>query len=41
MLPIYFYSTKYLKAPEVKGFTPNILDYRRWKDMWLETPAAS
>jgi len=40
MLPIYFYTTKYLMAPEVKGFTPNILDYRRWKDMWLEAPAA-
>ncbi|MBI1320339.1 MAG: peptide ABC transporter substrate-binding protein [Candidatus Hydrogenedens sp.] len=37
IIPVYFYTTKYLKAEEVKGFIPNILDYRRWKDLWLDT----
>lgn len=39
ILPLYFYTTKYLVSTRVKGLTPNILDYRRWKDMWLEAPA--
>ncbi len=36
IIPIYFYTWKYLKAPEVKGLVPNILGYMRWKDMYLE-----
>jgi len=36
VIPVYFYTTKYLKAERVKGFVPNILDYHKWKDLWLE-----
>ncbi len=36
IIPIYFYTWKYLKAPEVKGLVPNILGYMRWKDIYLE-----
>lgn len=36
VMPLYFYSTKYLMSQEVKGMVPNVLDYRRWKDMWLD-----
>lgn len=41
IMPLYFYTLKFLKAPEVKGYTPNLLDYRRWKDMWIEVGGAS
>jgi oligopeptide transport system substrate-binding protein len=34
--PIYFYTWKFLKSPEVKGLVPNVLGYLRWTDMWLE-----
>ena len=36
IIPVYFYSWKFLMAPEVKGFTPNILGYYRWKDLYLD-----
>lgn len=36
IVPVYFYSWKFLKAPELKGFKANILGYIRWKDLYLE-----
>lgn len=36
VIPLYFYTYKFLVGPEVRGHTPNVLDYRKWKDMWLE-----
>lgn len=37
IVPVYFYTWKFLKAPELKGLTPNILGYIRWKDLSLDT----
>ena len=37
IIPIYFYTWKFLQSPKVKGFMPNILGYIRWKDLYLET----
>lgn len=37
VIPIYFYTWKYLQAPRVKGLTPNLLGYMRWSDLYLET----
>jgi len=36
ILPIYFYTWKFLKAPEVKGLVPNPLGYFRWTDLYIE-----
>ena len=36
IIPIYFYVWKFLKAPELKGLTPNPLGYFRWTDLYLE-----
>ncbi len=36
IIPVYFYSWKFLMSPEVKGFTPNILGYYRWKNLYLD-----
>ncbi len=36
IIPIYFYTWIFLKAPELHGLTPNILGYIRWKDLYLE-----
>ncbi len=36
IIPIYFYVWKFLKAPEVKGLTPNPLGYLRWTEIYLE-----
>ncbi len=36
ILPIYFYTWKFLKAPQVKGFIPNTLGYFRWIDLYLD-----
>lgn len=41
VMPLYFYSTKYLMSQEVQGMVPNVLDYRRWKDMWLDDTSNS
>jgi oligopeptide transport system substrate-binding protein len=41
IMPLYFYSTKYLMSQEVQGMVPNVLDYRRWKDMWLDEASNS
>lgn len=35
VLPIYMYTRKYLLSTEVKGLTPNLLGYMRWKQISL------
>lgn len=35
VIPIYFYTWKFLKAPELQGIAPNILGYIRWKELSL------
>ncbi|MBP8131863.1 MAG: peptide ABC transporter substrate-binding protein [Candidatus Hydrogenedentes bacterium] len=35
LIPIYFYSRKYLKRPEVLGIEPNLLGYIRWTQVSL------
>lgn len=37
ILPIYTYTRVNLKRPEVKGWTPNVLDFRLYKQLDLET----
>ncbi len=39
ILPIYTYTRKFLKSPDVKGWESNILDLIAFKHVWLE-PAA-
>jgi len=36
VLPIYSYTRKYLKAPWVKGYVPNVLGYLRFNDFYIE-----
>lgn len=36
ILPIYFYTWKFLQAPEVMGLVPNALGYIRWADLYLD-----
>jgi oligopeptide transport system substrate-binding protein len=36
IVPIYFYTRKYLQAPEVKGYVPNVLGYHRFQDFYIE-----
>lgn len=36
LIPVYIYSRKYLKKPEVKGLAPNLLGYIRWTEVYLE-----
>ena len=33
---IYFYTWKYLQTPSLKGVTPNLLGYIRWKTLYFE-----
>ncbi len=40
IVPIYFYTRKYLRAPQLKGFVPNALGYIRWIDLYFEAPEA-
>ncbi len=35
VVPLYFPTRRYLMAPAVKGYTPNLLGYLRWKDFYL------
>jgi len=35
ILPIYMYTRKYLKSPEVENMPPNLLGYMRWKQISL------
>lgn len=39
VLPIYYYTFRYLQADRVQGFHPNPLGYRRWKDFSLSDSA--
>lgn len=39
IIPVYFYTRKFLMAPEVKGYKPNVLGYMRWEDLRLELPS--
>lgn len=34
--PLYFYTRDNLRLPEVKGWTPNLLDIHPYKHVWLE-----
>lgn len=36
IVPIYFYTRKYLQSPEVKGYVPNVLGYHRFQDFYIE-----
>lgn len=36
VVPVYFYTRKYLQAPEVKGYVPNVLGYHRFQDFYIE-----
>jgi len=39
IIPIYFYTWKFLKAPQVQGLYPNMLGYMRWKTISLDHTA--
>ena len=41
IIPIYFYTWKYLQAQEMKGLTPNVLGYIRWTDLYLQEAGAA
>lgn len=34
--PIFHYNRMFLKRPELQGWHPNFIDYRRWQDIRLE-----
>ncbi|MCP4640424.1 MAG: peptide ABC transporter substrate-binding protein [bacterium] len=36
LIPVYFYTRVYLKAPELKGLAPNLLGYINFKHLYLE-----
>ncbi len=36
IIPIYFYTSVYLKHPAVKGYHPTLLNYHPWKHVFLE-----
>jgi len=36
ILPLYFYTSVYLKHPAVKGYHPTLLNYHPWKHVYLE-----
>lgn len=37
IIPIYFYTWKFLKAPQLKGLVPNPLGHIRWTDLYFDT----
>ena len=39
VIPVYFYTRKYLQSPEVNGYVPNVLGYLRFQDFYLEPTA--
>ncbi len=41
IIPIYFYTWKFLKSPEVQGLHPNLLGYIRWTDLSLANTETS
>ena len=36
IVPLYFYTSVYLKHPAVKGYYPTLLNYHPWKHVYLE-----
>lgn len=40
MIPVYFYTRKYLQSPEVKGYVPNVLGYLRFQEFYMDYGAA-
>ena len=36
IIPLYFYTSVYLKHPSVKGYHPTLLNYHPWKHVYLE-----
>lgn len=36
VLPIYFYNSAYLKQPSVKNWTPNLIDFHPYNNLYLE-----
>jgi oligopeptide transport system substrate-binding protein len=38
ILPIYFYRSKSLIQPSVKGWNPTLLDHHPYKHIYLEAP---
>lgn len=36
IIPIYFYTSVFLKHPAVKGYYPTLLNYHPWKHLYLE-----
>ncbi|HXS67527.1 MAG TPA: peptide ABC transporter substrate-binding protein [Candidatus Polarisedimenticolia bacterium] len=38
-IPIYFYTTHFLKRPEVKGWYPTLLDNHPFNEVYLEKPS--
>jgi ABC-type oligopeptide transport system substrate-binding subunit len=36
MIPVYFYTRPTLRAPSVRGWWPNPLDFHPYKYVWLE-----
>lgn len=36
IIPLYFYTSVYLKHPSVKGYYPTLLNYHPWKYIYLE-----
>ncbi|MDA0347171.1 MAG: peptide ABC transporter substrate-binding protein [Verrucomicrobia bacterium] len=38
ILPLYFYTSVYLKHPAIRGYYPTLLNYHPWKHVYLEAP---
>ena len=38
IIPLYFYVSKHLVKPYIKGYQNNILDHTYSKDLWIEAP---
>ena len=36
IIPLYFYTSVYLKHPSVKGYYPTLLNYHPWKHVYLD-----
>lgn len=37
IIPLYFYTSVYLKDPSVQGYNPTLLNYHPWKHVYLES----
>ena len=38
IIPLYFYTSVYLKHPSVAGYYPTLLNYHPWKYVYLKSP---